>query len=81
VLRWSVSPAARERTAPWEALWPGAAVGAIAFQASPNVYGIYLSHFGDLSVLYGSFGAVLGFLLVVWVGSIALLLGAEIVAG
>lgn len=66
---------------PWEALWPGAGVGTIAFQVATTVYSIYLAHFGDLSVLYGSLGAVLGFLLVVWVGSIALLLGAEIVAG
>lgn len=65
----------------WEALWPGAALGAVGFQVATTVYSVYLAHFRDLSALYGSLGAVLGFLLVVWVGSIAMLLGAEIVAG
>jgi membrane protein len=66
---------------PWEALWPGALVGAVGFQVATTVYGTYLSQFADLNVIYGSLGAVLGFLLVVWVGSIALLVGAEVVAG
>jgi membrane protein len=69
-------------TAPrWEALWPGAAVGAIGFQVATTVYAAYLANFGSLSVVYGSLGAVLGFLLVVWAGSVAMLIGAEIVAG
>jgi membrane protein len=65
----------------WDALWPGAAIGAIGFQVATTVYGTYLARFGDLNVIYGSLGAVLGFLLVVWAGAIALLLGAEIAAG
>jgi membrane protein len=69
-------------TAPrWEALWPGAAVGAVGFQLATTVYSAYLARFGDLSVVYGSLGALLGFLLVVWAGAIAMLIGAEIVAG
>jgi membrane protein len=64
----------------WDALWPGAAIGAIGFQVATTVYGSYLATFSDLNVIYGSLGALLGFLLVVWAGSIALLLGAEIVA-
>jgi membrane protein len=68
-------------TAPrWEALWPGAAVGAVGFQLATTVYSAYLARFGDLSVVYGSLGALLGFLLVVWAGSIAMLIGAEIIA-
>jgi membrane protein len=66
---------------PWEALWPGAAIGAIGFQVATTVYGSYLAKFGDLNVIYGSLGAVLGFLLVVWAGAIAMLFGAEIAAG
>jgi membrane protein len=65
----------------WAALWPGAAVGAVSFKVATTAYGAYLARFGDLSVVYGSLGAVLGFLLVVWAGSIAMLFGAEIVAG
>jgi membrane protein len=65
----------------WEALWPGAAVGAVGFKLATTGYGAYLARFGDLSAVYGSLGVVLGFLLVVWAGSIAMLFGAEIVAG
>ena len=67
------------RRPPWAALWPGALAGAIAFELATVGYGIYLSRFGDLSVVYGSLGAMLGFLLVVYVGAVALLLGAEVV--
>ncbi len=66
---------------PWEALWPGASVGAVGFQLATTGYSFYLSRFGELSVIYGSLGALLGFLLVVWAGAIAMLFGAEIVAG
>lgn len=65
----------------WAALWPGAVVGAGSFKLATTAYGAYLARFGDLSVVYGSLGAVLGFLLVVWAGSFAMLFGAEIVAG
>ena len=65
----------------WAALWPGAAVGAMSFKLATTAYGAYLARFGDLNVVYGSLGAVLGFLLVVWAGSIAMLFGAEVVAG
>ena len=69
-------------TAPrWEALWPGAAVGAVGFQLATTGYSFYLSRFGELSVVYGSLGALLGFMLVVWAGAIVMLFGAEIVAG
>ena len=64
----------------WAALWPGAAVGAIGFKLATTGYAAYLARFDDLNVVYGSLGAVLGFLLVVWVGSIAMLFGAEVVA-
>lgn len=61
-------------------MWPGALVGAIGFELATVAYGEYLARFRDLSVVYGSLGAVLGFLLVVYAGAVALLFGAEIVA-
>jgi membrane protein len=64
----------------WAMVWPGALVGSVGFLVATTAYGAYLSRFGQLSAIYGSLGAVLGFLLVVWAGSIAMLLGAEIVA-
>jgi membrane protein len=65
---------------PWKALWPGALVGAACLELATLGYRFYLDHFGDLSVVYGSLGALLGFLLVVYVGAAAMLIGAEIVA-
>jgi membrane protein len=64
----------------WFALWPGAVVGAIGFELTTIAYGWYLTQFSDLAVVYGSLGALLGFLLVVYWGVVAMLLGAEIVA-
>jgi membrane protein len=64
---------------PWRALWPGALAGAVCLELATLGYRFYLDHFKDLSVIYGSLGALLGFLLVVYVGAAAMLLGAEIV--
>lgn len=61
-------------------LVPGAAVAAIALQILINGYSLYLSHFSDLNALYGSLGAVLGFLVLVYFGAIVMLLGGEIAA-
>jgi len=62
------------------AIWPPALLAAIGFHLATALYALYLARFGDLSTLYGPLGAVLGFLLVVYVGVIVILLGAELVA-
>ncbi len=63
----------------WRALWPGALVGATGYQLATVAYGAYLARFDRLSIVYGSLGALLGFLLVVYAGAAAMLFGAEIV--
>jgi membrane protein len=60
------------------ALWRGALVGAVGYQLATRVYSEYLKRFGDLSLVYGSAGAILGFLLVLWVGALSFLVGAEV---
>jgi membrane protein len=60
------------------ALWRGALVGAVCYQLATRAYSLYLSRFGDLSLVYGSAGAVLGFLLVLWSGAASFLIGAEV---
>ena len=77
IVLYLVVPPVRPR---WFALWPGAVVGAIGFELTTIAYGWYLTQFSDLAVVYGSLGALLGFLLVVYWGVVAMLLGAEIVA-
>jgi membrane protein len=64
----------------WRAVWPGALAGAIGFELATVVYGWYLTQFSDLALVYGSLGALFGFLLVVYWGVVAMLLGAEIIA-
>ena len=62
------------------ALWPSALLGATAFQIATAGYAFYLARWGNLTPIYGPLGAVLGFLLVVYVGVLVLLIGAELVA-
>ena len=59
----------------------GAAVGAIGFVIATVAYGWYLAQFSEFNVVYGSLGALLGFLLVVYAGVVAMLVGAELCAG
>jgi membrane protein len=62
------------------ALWPPALIGAAAFQVATAGYAYYLARWGNVTSLYGPLGATLGFLLVVYVGVLVLLIGAELVA-
>jgi membrane protein len=64
----------------FRAVWPPALLATIGFHVVTAVYALYLDRFGDLSTLYGPLGAVLGFLLVVYVGVFVILIGAELVA-
>ena len=62
------------------AVWLPALLAAIGFHIATALYGLYLARLGDVTAVYGPLGAVLGFLLVVYVGVIVILLGAELVA-
>jgi len=77
VALYRVAPPVRPR---WSSIAGGAAVGAIGFQIATGAYGWYLSWSGQLAAVYGSLAALLGFLLVVYAGAVAMLVGAEIVA-
>jgi membrane protein len=65
----------------WGAVWLPALLAAIAFHIATAVYALYLARQGDVTETYGPLGAVLGFLLVVYVGITVVLVGAELVAG
>jgi membrane protein len=62
------------------AIWLPALLAAVGYHAATAVYALYLARFGDVTALYGPLAAVLGFLLVVYVGVTVILLGAELVA-
>jgi membrane protein len=65
------------RTQPWHSVLPGAVLATAMWLISTAVFGLYLQHYSDYSVIYGSLG--LGIALLVWMYLISLvvLIGAE----
>ncbi|MGH2610624.1 MAG: YihY/virulence factor BrkB family protein, partial [Tepidiformaceae bacterium] len=59
-------------------VWLGAAVAALLFEGVKAGFSLYLSYFGNYDVVFGTIGAVAGFLLWVYFSANILLLGAEI---
>ena len=62
------------------AVWLPALLAAVGFHVLTAIYALYLARSGDVAALYGPLAAVLGFLLVVYLGVMVILLGAELVA-
>jgi membrane protein len=65
------------RTQPWHSVLPGATLATVLWFLSTALFGWYLRHYSDYSVIYGSLGA--GIALLVWMYDISLviLVGAE----
>jgi membrane protein len=59
---------------------PGAALAAVAFEVASAGFSIYLDRFADFDRVYGPLGAVLAFLVLVYVTASILVLGACVVA-
>ena len=57
---------------------PGALMTTLLFFLMTYLYGIYINNFSNYNQLYGSIGALLIFLLYIWVNSNTLLLGFEL---
>ena len=64
----------------FRAIWLPALLATVSFHLATAVYALYLARYGNVTAVYGPLGAVLGFLLVVHVGVIIILLGAELTA-
>ena len=62
-------------------VWPGALAAALGFEALQFGFSIYVSHFGHYNEVYGSLGAVVAFMLFVYLASMVFLFGAEVAAG
>ena len=62
----------------FRAIWVPALLAAIGFHLATAVYALYLARYGNVTAVYGPLAAVLGFLLVVHVGVIVILFGAEL---
>ena len=65
-----------------EAQWRWLSVGAVAamllWLAGSAAFSLYLSNFADYNATYGSIGAIIVFLLYLYISSAVLLLGAEL---
>ena len=61
-------------------LWPSALAAAIAFEVVVYGYAVYATRFASFNAIYGSIGAVLAFLLLVYLLAAIVLLGAETAA-
>ena len=58
--------------------WPGALLAALGYEAAKAGFAFYLANFGDYAAVYGSLGAVIAFMLFVFVAANVFLLGAEV---
>jgi membrane protein len=65
---------------PFRQLWVPSLATALAFQAASAGFSTYVARFADFNTVYGPLGAVLAFLLLVYVLAMVVLLGAELVA-
>ena len=70
-----VLPASRPRV---RDVWPGALVGAAGYELAQHGFSLYLMTSGGDGAVYGSIGAVVAFLVFVFVASNVFLLGAEV---
>jgi membrane protein len=67
-------------TEPVRILWPSALASAAAFELCVYGYAVYTTRFANFNAIYGPIGAVLAFLLLVYLLAAIVLLGAETAA-
>ena len=64
--------------AQWRWLIPGAVLATAIWIVASIAFSFYLQNFADYSVTYGSLGAVIGFMVWVWISVVILIVGAEL---
>ena len=75
ILYWA-SPDVRARGFQW--LTPGGVITTAAWVLGSVAYAIWVESFADYGDLYGSLGAVIGFLIWLWLSNMAMLYGGEL---
>jgi membrane protein len=58
-------------------VWPGVLLAAVGSELAQRGFAVYLEHFADYSAVYGSLGAVIAFLVFIYIAAMVFLLGAE----
>ena len=61
-------------------VWPGVLLAAIGYEIAKRGFTLYLENFGNYSAVYGSLGAVITFLVFIYIGAMVFLMGAEFAA-
>jgi membrane protein len=74
-LLYCVAPACRE---PWRFATPGAVTFTVVWLAMSFGLRLYVGHFSNYDVMYGSIGGLILFMLWLFLSSVVLLLGAEV---
>src|SRR6266498_2241189 len=65
------------RTQPWHSVLPGATLATGMWFFVTMIFGWYLQHYADYSVIYGSLGVAIGLLVWMYLISLVILIGAE----
>ena len=65
------------RTQPWHNVLPGAILATGLWFIMTMMFGFYLQHYADYSVIYGSLGAAIALLVWMYLISLVILIGAE----
>ncbi len=65
------------RTQPWHRVVPGSVLATGLWFASTTIFGWYLRHYADYSVIYGSVGTAIAVLIWLYIVSLVILFGAE----
>lgn len=64
----------------WRDVWLGGLAAGLSWELARRLYAWYLSNVAAYSLIYGSVGAIIGFLLWAYLGAMILLIGAEFTA-
>ncbi|MGA8867555.1 MAG: YihY/virulence factor BrkB family protein, partial [Candidatus Sulfotelmatobacter sp.] len=65
------------RTQPWHSVIPGATLATGMWFSATLLFGWYLQHYADYSIIYGSLGAAIALLVWMYMISLVVLVGAE----
>ena len=61
-------------------VWPGILLAAVGYELAKRGFALYLENFGNYSAVYGSLGAVITFLVFIYIAAMVFLMGAEFAA-
>jgi membrane protein len=74
ILYWA-SPNVRQPGFRW--ITPGGVLAVVAWMIASGLFALYVASFGSYNKTYGSLGAVITFLIWLWISNLAVLFGAE----